>query len=82
MLPPPIGNCPLQMSMGQPLHSIPCSNPNVSSLYSGAMNEMDLKNDKSKDMTTSGSNYIYQTVFCQHNNFINLPFIEIRQNCQ
>ena len=43
---------------------------------------MDLKNDKSKDMTTSGSNYIYQTVFCQHNNLINLPFIEIRHNCQ
>jgi hypothetical protein len=26
------------MSMGQSLHSIPCSNPNVSSLHSGAIN--------------------------------------------
>ena len=44
--------------------------------------EMDIKDDKSKDMMTSGSNIVKQTVFCQHNNFINLPFIEIRQNCQ
>jgi len=44
--------------------------------------EMDLKDDKSKDMMTSGSNIVKQTVFCQHNNFINLPFIEIHHNCQ
>jgi len=35
ILPPPIGNCLLQMSMGQSLHCIPFSNPNVSSLHSG-----------------------------------------------